>query len=97
MNLTFENPTIDSFQDFAIWMNTLTNDLFWTLISVFLFAYIFLNANKKLSSYSSIAISGFINFILSVLLKSMFLISDWLVILYAVITGIGIFMNLRGG
>ena len=99
-NLTYPSPSITDWSDYAVWINTITGNLGWTLISLFIFIFLFINLIKRSNNaLSSLSYSSFISFILSVLLRSMSenIIGNYLVIVYGFILAISVLLQYFGG
>ena len=84
MDLLYATPSVTSFLSYLAYMNTITGNLFWTLVSITILITLFISFSVFRFKQAAIA-SLFIAFVLTVLLRMGGLVSDVLVGLYIIV------------
>jgi len=83
--MTYAYPTnTTNIMSLAIWMNTVTDGWFWSIILIGLFAILWFST-KQYGNERSLAFSSFITAIAAILLGLMELITQWVVVLVMII------------
>jgi hypothetical protein len=91
-------PTnVSSFSSLATYVNTVTNNWFWTLIVAAVFIITIIGFGNRYSKENVIVSAAFICLILSVLFRVMELVGDSLIFFFVVIIAVGlIYMHIQG-
>ena len=90
MPLLYPAPSVTTFKDFATWLNTVTSNAFWPLVSIYIFLFFLITGIFRFRASESLIWSSFLTFILCVLLVGMELVGDYMVIIFAFLTGISL-------
>jgi len=91
----FPPANVSSFWDWAVYANTVTDNWFGTGLSLMIFIIAFSALSVKYPTKQSLATSGYISVILSVMLKVMGLIGNEIILFYILITAVATFMLWR--
>jgi len=84
LNITYAVPEITNPVDLLVWMNTITNGLFWHVMLLVIFGVAYFSISDEQTS--KLNTSLFITALLGLLLRGMGLITDsWLISVWALL------------